>query len=74
MSRLLEQSGFESAEEVAARLETFERVIDDSDIQDLGVARIDRLMPVVLSLAAREQSPTLTLNRMLSIVDQVVSR
>ncbi|MEX0943027.1 MAG: bifunctional [glutamate--ammonia ligase]-adenylyl-L-tyrosine phosphorylase/[glutamate--ammonia-ligase] adenylyltransferase [Pseudomonadales bacterium] len=71
---LLSSSGYEDAEGTAARLKAFESRLDDSDVQELGASRIDRLMPVLLMLTAKEQSPDKTLERLLAIIDSISRR
>jgi glutamate-ammonia-ligase adenylyltransferase len=71
---LLAQSGYVRAEEVAAELQLFSQRLTDRDLQEIGVTRLERLMPVLLGLAAREQDPDKTLTRLLPIVDQIARR
>jgi glutamate-ammonia-ligase adenylyltransferase len=71
---LLSSAGFEDAQGTAARLKAFESRLDDSDVQELGASRIDRLMPVLLMLTAKEQSPDTTLERLLVIIDSISRR
>ncbi|MDZ7686643.1 MAG: hypothetical protein U5O39_18085 [Gammaproteobacteria bacterium] len=58
--RLLETGGFDDAEAVANRIERFERQLDVGDVQEIGVGRIDRLMPTLLALVAKEDEPDQT--------------
>lgn len=70
----LEKAGYADAGASAEQLVTFAGDLRDSDVQEIGVERVERLMPAVLSLVAGEQDPGETLNRMLRIIDAIVRR
>jgi glutamate-ammonia-ligase adenylyltransferase len=72
--RLLEGAGFEDAAGTARRIGEFEGHLEESDVQEIGSLRIDRLMPVLLSLASKEENPDATLERVLSIIDSIARR
>ncbi|MCB1645156.1 MAG: bifunctional [glutamate--ammonia ligase]-adenylyl-L-tyrosine phosphorylase/[glutamate--ammonia-ligase] adenylyltransferase [Pseudomonadales bacterium] len=71
---LLYESGFSDGRKLAEELQTFRTRLSDSEHQDLSIERVDRLMPVLLSLCAREKHPAQTLLRMLKVVSQIVRR
>jgi glutamate-ammonia-ligase adenylyltransferase len=71
---LLVQSGYLQADEVSAELQEFSQRMHDRDLQEIGLARLNRLMPVLLGLAARQQDPDKALARLLPIVDQIARR
>lgn len=72
--RLLEGAGFTDASATAARLVEFEKQLDRADIQEIGAGRLDRLMPILLSLVVREQRPDETLERLLAIMSSIARR
>lgn len=72
--QFLAESGFAPADVIAARLAEFESHLASSEVQEIGTARIDQLMPVVLSLAAREETPGKALERLLRIIDSIARR
>lgn len=72
--QVLTDAGFKDAEIVAMRLTEFEARVEKSGVQEIGAARIDQLMPVVLRLVAREEAPDHTLERLLSIVGSIARR
>lgn len=69
---LLTKSGFDDAEGTASLIASFSRSIDG--VQEIGADRIERLMPVLLSLVAREAAPDRTLERMFKVIDAVARR
>jgi glutamate-ammonia-ligase adenylyltransferase len=71
---LLAMSGYRQADAVSLELQQFSQRMNDRDLQEIGLARLDRLMPVLLGLAARQQDPDKTLARLLPIVDQIARR
>jgi glutamate-ammonia-ligase adenylyltransferase len=71
---LLAQSGYLQADEVSLELQQFSQRMNDRDLQEIGLTRLNRLMPVLLGLAARQQNPDKTLARLLPIVDQIARR
>lgn len=70
----LDQAGFADAEGTARRIAAFDSHLEDSDVQEIGAARIDRLMPVLLGLVAREANPDAALDRLLAIIDSISRR
>jgi len=71
---LLTDSAYQKPESVVSLLESLQREVDKSDSQEIARERIDRLIPVMLSLAAGEETPDETLSRCLPIVEAVVRR
>jgi glutamate-ammonia-ligase adenylyltransferase len=71
---LLAESGYLQADEVSLELQQFSQRMNDRDLQEIGLARLNRLMPVLLGLAAKQQNPDKTLARLLPIVDQIARR
>lgn len=71
---LLRSTGFADPERIGARLTAFERELDVGDVQEIGVERIGRLMPTLLSLVAREENPDETLERLFGIIDSIARR
>ncbi len=71
---MLESSGFERPEQVAADLVSFARRLEQDDVHEIGLDRISRLMPSLLGLVAREQQPDLTLQRLLLIIEEIARR
>lgn len=72
--QLLGKSGFQDPDGTATLLKDFEVRLERSEVQEIGASRIDRLMPVLLSLAAKEANPDKTLARLLSIIDSISRR
>lgn len=72
--QVLKASGFEPAEIVAGRLAEFDERMKRGGVQEIGMSRIDELMPVVLRLAAREEVPGRTLERLIRIIDSIARR
>ena len=69
---LLQTNGFDEPEQ-AARL--LNMIRDDLDgLQEIGVDRLNRLMPALLGLVGREEFPTLTLERLVPVVLAIVRR
>lgn len=52
--RLLADHGFDDATGAAQHLAAFDAELRSRDVQEIGATRLDRLMPVLLSLAARK--------------------
>ncbi len=62
------------AEVIAGQLVAFSEGLRRKEIQEIGVDRVDRLLPLVLSLVVREDDAALTLERLLRIVDGIARR
>ncbi len=71
---LLAKAGFADPAKVASQLTEFDAHLSGAEIQEIGAERISRLMPVMLSLIAREKDPDNTLGRMLSILSNIARR
>ena len=71
---ILTEYGFLRAHEVVRNLQDLSRRINVHDMQELGIERLDRLMPILMRLAAREKDPDRTLARLLPIIEQIARR
>ncbi len=68
----LASSGFSQPALTAKRLGDFSRGI--SDLQEIGRERVSKLVPVFLSLAAKQQDPDITVERMLPVIEAISRR
>ncbi len=71
---ILTEYGFLRANEVVKNLQDLSRRMKVHDMQEIGIERLDRLMPIVMSFAAREKDPDQTLARLLPIIEQIARR
>lgn len=68
----LNKSGFTAADNTAQRLSQFAVRVDE--LQEIARDRVNKLMPVLLSLAARQQDPDTTMERLLSVIEAILRR
>ena len=71
---LLSEAGFREINKVVRLLQDFASRVADRELQDIGSERLERLLPVLLSLAAKEKNPDQSLARLLPIVEQIARR
>ena len=71
---LFRQAGFDDAETVSEKLAKFAASSLHQDIQDVSRDRIGKLMPVLLSLASRQNKPGEALSRVLPIIEAIERR
>jgi len=71
---ILTEHGYRRANEVVRLLHDLSKRVNVHDIHEIGIERLDRLMPILMSLAAREKDPDQTLARLLPIVEQIARR
>lgn len=67
-------AGFQHPQAVADQLKAFEAELKKTDVHELGVQRIDRLLPVLLALVAEEADPDTTLSRLLPLIETTARR
>ena len=72
--RLLKTVGFENAQRTSENLSDFLHKLQRRDLQELSKSRVNRLMPVLLSLVAKESQPEITLDRLLPLIDTITRR
>lgn len=70
--KYLRNSGFSEAQITAKRLSEFRIRVDE--LQDIARGRANKLMPVLLSLVARQQDPGLTMERLLPVAEAILRR
>jgi glutamate-ammonia-ligase adenylyltransferase len=71
---LLETVGFEDAQRCGKQLGSFLHKLQSRDLQALSETRVNRLMPVLLSLVAKESKPDITLDRLLPLIEAITRR
>ena len=71
---LLETVGFEDALITAKHLSDFLGRQQKRDLHELSESRMNRLMPVLLSLVSKESKPGITLDRLLPLVETITRR
>ncbi len=69
---LFSRAGFQEAVEAAAQLVAFRMRVDD--LQEIARERVNKLLPVLLQLIARQANPDLTLGRVLPILEAILRR
>ena len=67
-------TGFNDADAVAERLKQFTEAILHQGLQDLVIERINKLMPLLLSLVAKQSDADATLSRVLPIIEAIERR
>lgn len=71
---LLETVGFKDAQRSGEQLGGFLHKLKNRDLQELSETRVNRLMPVLLSLVAKESKPDSTLDRLLPLIETITRR
>jgi [glutamine synthetase] adenylyltransferase / [glutamine synthetase]-adenylyl-L-tyrosine phosphorylase len=71
---LLSNAGFSDAQATASRLQAFTMEILQQDLQEIAQERINKLMPVLLSVVARQNNPDHVLLRVLPIIEAIERR
>jgi len=71
---LLAQSGFNEPEKIAAALDSFVKDLEEREVQEIARERIGRLLPVLVSLAARQHNSDETLARLMPIINSITRR
>jgi len=72
--KLLETVGFTDALRAGKTLSNFLYKLHNRDLQELSLARVNRLMPVLLNLVAKESNPDITLDRLIPLIDAITRR
>ena len=68
----LNDRGFGDGTAVAALLAEFKS--DGGELQEIGENRLERIMPILIWLCALEESPSITLQRLLPVVNSIKRR
>ncbi|MGB1008131.1 MAG: bifunctional [glutamate--ammonia ligase]-adenylyl-L-tyrosine phosphorylase/[glutamate--ammonia-ligase] adenylyltransferase [Thiolinea sp.] len=71
---MLEEQGFELAHTALSQLKNFRESRRYQSLTELARARLDRLIPVLLSTCAQRDEPTLALERSLQVIQAIASR
>ncbi len=72
--RLLATVGFEDAQRTSKHLSDFSDKLQKRELHELSKSRVNRLMPILLSLVAKESQPEITLDRLLPLIDTITRR
>ena len=72
--RLLATVGFEDAQRTSKHLSDFSHKLQKHDMHELSKSRVNRLMPILLSLVAKESQQEITLDRLLPLIDTITRR
>jgi glutamate-ammonia-ligase adenylyltransferase len=70
--KYLESAGFSDAKSVTAQLSDF--ISRLGELQEIGQERLNKLMPIILSLAAGQKDPDTTVERLLPVIEAVLRR
>jgi len=73
-TNLLETVGFVDPLRTGKHLSEFLHKLHSRDMQELSLTRVNRLMPVLLSLVAKESNPDITLDRLIPLIDTITRR